>query len=40
MSTQHAAPHDAAPSEAAQTRRAVSNILKRSAGNLFEWYDL
>lgn len=27
-------------SEAAQTRRAVSNILKGSAGNLVEWYDL
>lgn len=40
MSTQHAAPHSAAPSEAAQTRRAVSNILKGSAGNLVEWYDL
>ena len=26
--------------EAAQTRRAVSNILKGSAGNLVEWYDL
>jgi MHS family alpha-ketoglutarate permease-like MFS transporter len=40
MSTQHAAPHSAAPSEAAQTRRAVGNILKGSAGNLVEWYDL
>ncbi|WP_077489390.1 MFS transporter [Sinomonas mesophila] len=27
-------------SEAAQTRRAVGNILKGSAGNLVEWYDL
>ncbi|CAI3792196.1 Sialic acid transporter NanT [Pseudarthrobacter sp. MM222] len=27
-------------SESAQTRRAVSNILKGSAGNLVEWYDL
>ena len=27
-------------SEAAQTRKAVSNILKGSAGNLVEWYDL
>jgi MFS transporter, MHS family, alpha-ketoglutarate permease len=36
MSTQKAAP----PSEAAQTRRAVGNILKGSAGNLVEWYDL
>ncbi|HCN23114.1 MAG TPA: alpha-ketoglutarate permease, partial [Arthrobacter bacterium] len=36
MSTQQAA----VPSEAAQTRRAVSNILKGSAGNLVEWYDL
>ena len=35
MSTQHAV-----QSEAAQTRRAVSNILKGSAGNLVEWYDL
>ncbi|MFE4543259.1 MFS transporter [Arthrobacter sp. NPDC056727] len=40
MSTQHAAPHSAASSEAAQTRRAVGNILKGSAGNLVEWYDL
>ncbi|MDJ0320539.1 MFS transporter [Pseudarthrobacter sp. PS3-L1] len=30
----------AAPSEATQTRRAVKNILKGSAGNLVEWYDL
>ena len=36
MSTQHAAPLN----EAAQTRRAVGNILKGSAGNLVEWYDL
>ena len=27
-------------SEAAQTRRAVGNILKGSAGNLVEWYDV
>jgi MHS family alpha-ketoglutarate permease-like MFS transporter len=27
-------------SEAAQTRKAVGNILKGSAGNLVEWYDL
>jgi MHS family alpha-ketoglutarate permease-like MFS transporter len=27
-------------SERAQTRKAVSNILKGSAGNLVEWYDL
>ncbi|MGG5172373.1 MFS transporter [Pseudarthrobacter sp. J1738] len=26
--------------EAAQTRRAVANILKGSAGNLVEWYDV
>ena len=26
--------------EAAQTRKAVGNILKGSAGNLVEWYDL
>lgn len=26
--------------ETAQTRRAVGNILKGSAGNLVEWYDL
>ncbi|WP_183513071.1 MFS transporter [Paeniglutamicibacter cryotolerans] len=26
--------------EAAQTRRAVSNILKGSSGNLVEWFDL
>jgi MHS family alpha-ketoglutarate permease-like MFS transporter len=36
MSTQQAAPQ----SEAAQTRRAVGNILKGSAGNLVEWYDV
>ena len=36
MSTQQTAPL----SEAAQTRRAVGNILKGSAGNLVEWYDL
>ncbi|MCE3244614.1 MAG: transporter [Arthrobacter sp.] len=36
MSTQQAV----AQNEAAQTRRAVSNILKGSAGNLVEWYDL
>lgn len=36
MSTQHTAPR----TEAAQTRRAVGNILKGSAGNLVEWYDL
>ena len=36
MSTQQAAPL----SEAAQTRRAVGNILKGSAGNLVEWYDV
>lgn len=36
MSTQQTA----AVSESAQTRRAVSNILKGSAGNLVEWYDL
>lgn len=36
MSTQHATPRN----EAAQTRRAVGNILKGSAGNLVEWYDL
>ena len=36
MSTQQAE----VQSEAAQTRRAVSNILKGSAGNLVEWYDL
>lgn len=29
-----------AASEAAETRRAVKNILKGSAGNLVEWYDL
>ena len=27
-------------SEAAQTRKAVSNILKGSAGNLVEWFDV
>ena len=27
-------------SESAQTRRAVSNILKGSAGNLVEWFDV
>ncbi len=32
MSAQHTV-----QSEAAQTRRAVSNILKGSAGNLVEW---
>ncbi|MET4618804.1 MHS family alpha-ketoglutarate permease-like MFS transporter [Arthrobacter sp. 2762] len=36
MSTQQVAPL----SEAAQTRKAVSNILKGSAGNLVEWFDL
>ena len=36
MSTQQTVPQ----SEAAQTRRAVRNILKGSAGNLVEWYDL
>jgi MHS family alpha-ketoglutarate permease-like MFS transporter len=36
MSTQQAEPQ----SEAAQTRRAVGNILKGSAGNLVEWYDV
>jgi MHS family alpha-ketoglutarate permease-like MFS transporter len=36
MSTQQTA----VVSESAQTRRAVSNILKGSAGNLVEWYDL
>ena len=36
MSTQQTVPL----SEAAQTRKAVSNILKGSAGNLVEWYDL
>jgi len=36
MSTQQTVPL----SETAQTRRAVSNILKGSAGNLVEWYDL
>jgi len=36
MSTQQAAPL----SEAAQTRKAVSNILKGSAGNLVEWFDV
>lgn len=41
MSTEQAAPlKGAAPSEAAETRRAVGNILKGSAGNLVEWYDL
>lgn len=28
------------PSEAAQTRKAVGNILKGSAGNLVEWFDV
>jgi len=36
MSSQQTAPLG----EAAQTRRAVGNILKGSAGNLVEWYDL
>ena len=36
MSIQQAPPLN----EAAQNRRAVSNILKGSAGNLVEWYDL
>ncbi|UKA63245.1 MFS transporter [Arthrobacter sp. FW306-04-A] len=36
MSTQQAAPQ----SEAARTRKAVGNILKGSAGNLVEWYDV
>src|SRR4029453_14640058 len=41
MSTQQAARLGEAPlSEAAQTRKAVSNILKGSAGNLVEWFDL
>jgi MHS family alpha-ketoglutarate permease-like MFS transporter len=41
MSTEQAAPlKGAAGSEAAQTRRAVGNILKGSAGNLVEWYDV
>lgn len=36
MSTQQAVPQ----SEAAETRKAVGNILKGSAGNLVEWYDV
>ncbi|MDQ0680143.1 MHS family alpha-ketoglutarate permease-like MFS transporter [Arthrobacter pascens] len=36
MSTQQAE----VQSESAETRRAVSNILKGSSGNLVEWYDL
>ncbi|WP_028265774.1 MFS transporter [Arthrobacter sp. MA-N2] len=36
MSTQQAAPQR----EAARTRKAVGNILKGSAGNLVEWYDV
>ncbi|MGB8938670.1 MAG: hypothetical protein WCD21_00260, partial [Streptomyces sp.] len=31
---------DKDPVEAAATRKAVSNILKGSAGNLVEWFDL
>ncbi|GGC81464.1 hypothetical protein GCM10011512_05180 [Tersicoccus solisilvae] len=30
----------APPNESARTRRAISNTLKGSAGNLIEWYDL
>ncbi len=36
MSTQQTVP----VSEAAQTRKAVGNILKGSAGNLVEWFDV
>ncbi|WP_430296995.1 MFS transporter [Sinomonas sp. B1-1] len=32
--------HPGSSSSAAQTRRAIANTLKGSAGNLIEWYDL